>query len=290
MLIWNPETPEQNSLWFLKIPLDEQGILPASVHSDLVSRLYRAVETKDEKERQRLLTDHPYQFTPNHEKMAALHANATKLLALPPSEFAHNAQTYFSQSKPSISWQELGIQGIADYVSRLKESELKLLANQVKRIEKAPLLGLLQQFEHRALPKLMVEKLLELAVKQSDQTDLVCACLRACSQSPAMGLFTPFITEQLALPGVSLEFTLIVVTRYLSVITDESTLILALDALATQSDADGFARVMTNLAMQPGYSGIVMRVLSSSHLTPALANALSQLIQQQRHGERAEHS
>jgi hypothetical protein len=135
----------------------------------------------------------------------------------------------------------------------------------------------------------MVEQLLKLAQKNSTDIDLVCLCLRACSQSQAKRLLVPFIGQQLEETHLNIEFTLIIITRYLQVLDDEALLMKTLHSLAQKSDDDGFHRVMTHLTQQPGFSGITMKALSSPHLTPTLANALSQLIQNQRHKSSEQH-
>jgi hypothetical protein len=288
IFLWNTEETAQNSLWFLKLPLDEQGILSAGVHSDLVRRLYSALQESDEKERARLLTEHPYQFTPDHEKMAALHAKATQLLALPPSDFHESADDFFKNPNSSFQWQQLGIQGIADMVCRLKDPDFTTINKRLLELDVAPLIGLLQQLEHRPLPTSTIETLVQLIEVHNDQPAVVSNCLRAAAQSPAAKLLDVLIEEKLNSDSLPLDFVLIVLTRYTRLLNDNNFSILVLTRLAQLADADGFARVMTNLAMQPGMQGIVMKTLSSKNLTTQLANALSVLIAQQRHGKRNE--
>ncbi|EAR08722.1 DUF3549 family protein [Reinekea blandensis] len=284
IFLWNESLTEQNSLWFLKLPLDEQGILPAAVHSDLVNRLYKALQTGDAKERQRLLTDHPYQFSPDPEKMAALHAQATQTLGLPPSDYHAPARAFYLENqKLDQHWSGLGLQGIADLVCRANDDELNQLCRRVEALDAEPQRALLTQLEHRPLPTAAVEALVNLAETREPQTlDLHTAALRAGANSTAFRLFEPTIHRTLEAPDVSLEFILTVLTRYTALLTDVELTVKTLDRLAVLADADGFARVVTNLAMQPGMNGIVAKILGSSHLTDPLGHALGRLIQQQR--------
>lgn len=289
IFLWNEEVSEQNSLWFLKLPLDEQGSLPAAVHSDLVNRLYKALQTADEKERQRLLTDHPYQFTPEHEKMASLHARATDILGLPPSDFHQPARDFYLSESSSANWATLGIQGIADFVVKANDDELIQACQRVKDLEDAPKFALLQQLEHTHLPTRAIELLKSCCEEQSNNIAFITAVLRASTQSQAHKLLEPTILKLVEKRTASTEFILSIITRYTYLLKDEEIAVSVLDQLAELADADGFGRVMTNLAMQPGMQGIVMRTLGSQRLTETLANALSQLIQQKRGGSNVKH-
>lgn len=278
IFIWNPERNEQNNLWFMKLPLDEQGIVNAAAHSDLVSRLYKSLQTKDAKERQRLLTDHPYQFKPNTQKMAALHATATKLLGLPASHHFQSAADFYQHTSANTDWATLGVQGIADFVIRLKESEFEALNPHLANYPPEVFIALAAQFEHRVLTTSTVQSLFAIASARDVDIDTVNACLRAVSQSPAIRLFDNLATTLVINDQASLETILILLTRYRHLLADTQSAAQLLDSLASKADADGFNRVTANLAMQQDMSGIVMRILGSEHLTETLANALSGLL------------
>jgi len=279
---WNGDLIEQNSLWFLKLPLDEQGILSAAVHSDLVNRFYRAFQTSDRKERQRLLTDHPYQFKPDNEKMAALHALASHQLALPPSFYHQSAAQFYLNDDREVQWQQIGVQGIADIVTRLSNTELESLNNRIASLEDEPLIALMRQLEHFPLHSSTIDALISRSQNAPNHSSIVNACLKSASQSQALKLVEPIILERLSACDFDLEFLLIIITRYHYLFDNIKTATTVLDHLAQMADSDGFNRVVTNLAMQTGMEGIIMTILRSASLTENLANALSRLIQSQR--------
>ncbi len=289
LFIWKQDGTEQNSLWFLKLPLDEQGILSTAVHSDLVSRMYRAQKAIDTKERERLLTEHPYQFTPDHEKMAALHAVATDLLALPASEYLENAQNYYLQNDSTTPWQGIGLQGIADLVCRLNAQQVMPLSDALPNLADEPLMALLRQCEHSPLPSSLVKAIANIAANPNQSEDVYIACLRACAQSSSAMLLEASIHNRLASNQFSTEFLLTIITRYTHLLKNDQFAVNVLDKLAKQVDNDGFERVITNLAMQSHMAGIVLKTLASPHLTEALANALSILIKHRRRPPNAHH-
>lgn len=282
IFLWHPTNKDQNSFWFLKLPLDEQGILSAAVHSDLVNRLYRSLQEADTKERQRLLTDHPYQFEPDPEKMAALHAHATKQLELPASPYLDGAKQFYCDGI-EMDWQTLGIQGIADLLCRATAAEMAAINNQLSTMDKAPAGQLIRQMEHLDIPTSTAETLLALAKKQPNDFLLLNTCLRGASQATAKPIFDDYLSEKIKHTQLPLETILLILTRFHHLLDDVQISVSVLDQLASQADSDGFQRVLTNLAMQPSNKNIVRSTLASPDLTENLANALSQLIQQQRH-------
>lgn len=281
ILVWNDERIEQNSLWFLKLPLDEMGIVSAPAHNGLVRRLYQALQNTNEKERQRLLTEHPFQFKPDAVKMAALHARATQLLNLPASMYFDDAKDYYLNESTPLSWQNIGLQGIADLVARLTDDKIDSLNRRIETLDQEPLIGLAQQLTHQHITASTAKALIDRA-SRSSQTGLQNLCLQACSQAETMKDIEPYIFAKLNTLSGNLEFLLILVTHYTALLSTTRTAVLILDQLAKHTDSSGFNRVVTNLAMQPDLEGIVMKVFRSDQLTETLATALSQLIQNQR--------
>ncbi|MEJ2041924.1 MAG: DUF3549 family protein [Reinekea sp.] len=282
IFLWNPEQKQQNSFWFLKLPLDEQGIVSAAVHSDLVNRLYRSLRENQPEERQRLMNDHPFQFQPDTEKQAALHARVTSELKLPASPFWESADQFYRQGV-ELDWQQLGVQGIADMLCRTDEAAFKSINQRLKTLPEEPARYLMRQLEHIAAPTTTVATLLSLAQAPSATDGLQHDSLRGASQSNARRLFDDFLLQRICSSQLSLETLLLVLTRYHYLLDDLEVATTLLDQLADQADSDGFHRVITNLTMQPGMQGIVRRVLSSPSLTEPLANALSLMIRQQRY-------
>ncbi|MBU2862571.1 DUF3549 family protein [Reinekea forsetii] len=281
ILLWNPENKDQNSFWFLKLPLDEQGQLSPGVHSDLVNRLYRSVQTQDEKERQRLLTDHPYQFSPNEEKKAALHAQASKLLASKSSQFYAPALEFYTDANSPLQWQALGLQGISDLLVRLDSAQEQALIKQIPHLDSEPFIALMNQMEHTTPSTQLVEAVLSRSSIYTQTSEMI-AAIRGVSQAKANKLVRPLIDQGLKFFANQLELLLAIITRYPHWMTDVQFSVPVLDQLAQSTDQDGFQKIIHHLAILPGLQGIVMSLLGAPNITPALANALSIIIQQHR--------
>ncbi|WP_157954310.1 DUF3549 family protein [Saccharospirillum mangrovi] len=277
LLLWHPDNREQHAIWFMKLPLDEQAALPAPIATDVLNRFMKALATADETERQRLLTDHPYQFKPDDAKMAALHARAGRILGAPVSQFYAAARDYCLSDADPMSWQQLGLQGIAEVLEAANDAEQKRLANRLPLLPIEPRQQILQLLEHQQPNLTLAEAIMAMADRQADAA-LDAAALRALSQSDAVGLVRAFISRVLNRQSDSLDVVLAILSRHPHLLDDTELSLVALDRLAHLADQDGFNRVVQGLALQPGLSGLVMKVLRHPNRSETLARAIGGLI------------
>lgn len=207
VIFWHPDAADKHYVWFLKFPLDEQGLLIQSARDEfLVMLLDRVGEcmlaAADGKQIEGALKDSPYTFTPREDKMAAFNAHATQTLALKPSPFFTEAYAYFTGKRPLDSWNTLGMQGVADVAARVDSSEETMgLIETINELPAEPF-KVLSTFLESAKPTTGIVEMLSrrldvlLQEKQPD-ISLVSACLRAASNSPASGLIDSMVSQVL---------------------------------------------------------------------------------------------
>ncbi len=130
------ESVDNHYVWFLKLPLDEQAKLNLAARDDFLRRLFDALrnylhdaqQNKHQTAAGKLhslessLQDNPYGFQPKEEQMANFHALVHKQFSLPASHYYQSTQEYVSGQKDFTQWSQLGLQGIADFCSRLDEA------------------------------------------------------------------------------------------------------------------------------------------------------------------------
>ncbi len=141
-IVFWPDSSQTNKpisnhyVWFLKLPLDEQAKLNLTARDDFLRRLFEALrnylhDTQQNKHQttagklhslESSLQDNPYGFQPKEEQMANFHALVHKQFSLPASHYYQSTQEYVSGQKDFTQWSQLGLQGIADFCSRLDES------------------------------------------------------------------------------------------------------------------------------------------------------------------------
>lgn len=156
VLIWNPKQAGQQQIWFLRFPLDEQGKLVFAARDDLLKRLAQSVGDQlygEVDPEQDPLKDNPFSFTPDQQRMAAFHAQATNLLKQPASEFLQTVLDYLKPGGDLSQWQNLGIQGIADFCARMDENQrADKLAKALTEMPVEPYCAFCQQLENVAIP------------------------------------------------------------------------------------------------------------------------------------------
>ncbi|MBE0438909.1 MAG: DUF3549 family protein [Gammaproteobacteria bacterium] len=289
VIFWNPNLPEKQYVWFLKFPLDEQGLLIQAARDEfLVMLLDRVGEcmlaAADGQNIEGALKDSPYTFTPREDKMAAFNAKATKSLAAKPSRFYQQAYNYFTGKHDLSGWATLGMQGVADVAVRLDDNEATLgLIETIPKLPEQPF-QMLCTFLENAEPATGIVEVLsqfvdtELQEKQAN-IPRICACLRAASNSPAKGLVDRMVTRVLQhLCSQNIEILATISGRIWRVLEQEHICKLYLEQLA-HNDAGyaGFSQVLADAIYMPKMRGHIMKVMRSPVRSEKLTRFMGKL-------------
>jgi len=288
VVFWNPVSPDKHYVWFLKFPLDEQGLLLQVARDEfLVMLLERVGEcmlaAADGKNIEGALKDCPYTFSPREDKMAAFNAQATHSLASKPSKHYADALAYFTGQKDVSNWQSLGMQGVADVAIRLDESEETLgLIETIPKLSDEPFMVLSTFLEHAEPAAGIVEVLaqridMELQEKKPD-IKRICACLRAASNSPAKGLVDQIVMHILKHQcSQNIEILATISGRIWRVLEQDHICQLFVEQLANNdAGQDGFSQLLADVMFMPGMRAHIMNALRS----PSRSNKLSQAVGQ----------
>jgi len=190
ILSWSPRTPEHKvsspTIWFLKLPLDERGLLIQAARDEFLNQLLETIGTNmlDQQastEWAEQLKHSNLAFTPDQARMAAFHAQASLALEQPASSFYSAVRSYMSNENSQQHWQELGLQGFADFAMRLNQQQ-----EWQKKISQlpAPVLDTIAaQLENQKLDHELAKAFILRGQDSIDDGEKV-ACLRAISQSP----------------------------------------------------------------------------------------------------------
>lgn len=289
VIFWNPKVPDQHYVWFLKLPLDEQGLLIQAARDEfLVMLLDRVGEcmlaTQEGKNIEGALKDSPYTFNPREDKMAAFNALATKSLEIKPSQFYADARAYYTGQKDLSDWQSLGMQGVADVAVRLEDYEETLgLIETIPKLSDEPFIVLSTFLEHAEPAAGIVEVLaqrvdMELQEKQPDIARL-CACLRAASNSPAKGLVDQMVMHTLKHQcSQNIEVLAIISGRIWRVLEQDHICQLFVEKLA-ENDAgySGFSQLLVDVMFIPGIRSHIMKALRSPNRSDKLTRYIGRM-------------
>lgn len=277
-------------IWFLRLPLDERGLLKQAAVGDFIKYVIEAmgatlnsVPTEEEQEK---LAANPYTFKPKDDKMAIFHAILGEQLSLPASHYYEHAQHYLSGNVGWEQWQGVGLQGLADVCARMKqENNSTLLRKALTNLPMTPLYALLGCLEHCELPDPLSQRIVERLESEINQPEpdlfLISALIRALSGSDS-NLLSQQLTRLLAVPALCHPEILVAIAgRCWNGLANVEVASQFLLRLAETEDQTLFNQLFADLVMLPILRGIMLQVLHSQ-ANPALVEAIARLQQHAR--------
>ncbi|MGJ7458642.1 DUF3549 family protein [Halomonas sp. MA07-2] len=174
-------------IWFLALPLDEQGLLVPAPRDAFLQRLLEtlgrsvaSIGREDGEAVDNLMKDNPLAFTPSLPFQALLHARASRDLDMAASQHLEPVEDYLS-GQQEIDWQALGLQGLADFVVRMDADDQTRLANRLPALPGKVLTSLCYCLEHVAIGADLARGLRDRgeAAARSGDIEAFSACVRA---------------------------------------------------------------------------------------------------------------
>lgn len=275
-------------VWFLALPLDEQGQLVPAPRDAFLQRLLITLgrsaeraggETDGSAEIDNLMQNNPLAFTPSLPFQAMLHAHATHDTGKPASQHLEPVEAYLS-GQQQVDWQFLGLQGLADFAVRLDDEAARQLATTLPSLPDEVLNSLCYCLEHVAIPDPLAMALRQRGEQaaQAGQLETLCACVRAIGgASPAQaGAWYDELLDDPAACGPDLLAA--IAGRGWMHLEDGERLPRFLTRLAQQPSAD-FAAAARDLALIPRLRLPVLMVLREAGRDTVIGRRLAGLSQ-----------
>lgn len=294
VIFWSPTLPDKHYIWFLKFPLDEQGLLVQAARDEFLSMLLERVggymlAVTGNQDIEDILSDSPYTFTPLEEKLAAFNSKANKSLGRQASSYYHNALNYFIGEKDLNDWQSLAIQGVADVAERLNEGEeTQRLIEALPKLPERPFMVLCSFLEHVEPTVGIAEALaqqIEYELEQKEPNiEKICACLRAASNCPARALLEQMVIKTLKNDcSKKIEILAVISGRLWQLLENSQICTLFVERLA-ENDADysGFSQVLADAMFMPGLREHIMKALQCPKRSDTLSKRVGEMFGQVR--------
>ncbi|MBV1787243.1 DUF3549 family protein [Marinobacterium sp. D7] len=288
VLIWNPKLREQNTIWFLKLPLDEQGYLVQAARDDLVHRLLQnAVNAQQGGLEEDALKDNPFAFKPDQEKMAIFHALAAQATGARPSGYFETVQEYVNGELPLERWTDLALQGLADLVVRLDDKRnASALAKRIPEVPLPALASIATLLEHTT-PPLAVRNALAarldrlLATTDTDPL-LVAALIRGLSNIEDESFKQQQVLNVLqSTHALEPEVIVAIASRCHLALQDPEVLRTFLEQLAAgKAGQAGFSRVLADLMFMPALRALIMQAFRNPARSELLSKAIGEMFGQ----------
>lgn len=278
LLFWSPDKKEEHQIWFIKFPLDEQGLLKQACRDDFLRRTLQEVAQQQEQgDDQPPMEENPWGFNPKQDKMATIHAKCSVALGVQPSQFYGAARDYLIRQ--SGDWQTLGVQGIADFCARLDQDENEaILINALPRLPEELLLQLLPQLENEQI-SFELGQAIAARVGNEPSANLMSATIRALAQVKG-NVLREFVS--LCLDSThqnNVEVLVAISGRAWDALNDSAIALRFLEALANNdAGQEGFNHILRDVLYLPEIGSVVREAFRSEERSDHLIKALGEFL------------
>jgi hypothetical protein len=276
-------------LWLLKLPLDERGLLNQGARNHFIAIIVEALGAdltqETSKKQEELLSSNPYLFTPAQYKLASLNSKIKVDLKQQPSEYFLPFKQYLVDSTHKgngwQNWKNVGVQGITDFVARIKQDKHdELLFKALPHLPSEVLSPVCSALENEQFPVALIDALLkslEEALEQRENTSKVTLLLRALAANSQHIHVKSAVSQILNQQEVPTDILITLSGRCWLALTDEATLMRFFEHLLKDNDLALFSSIFKDLVAIPSVRPIAFQCIRSDNRSPALAQAIGQL-------------
>ena len=283
ILFFNKQLSTEHYIWFVKLPLDEQGKIISAGRKQFLQIVTEALGAQLDKtdNPNNQLPENPFTFVPNQNQLADFNAKSRCLLNIEPShQFTHIKQHI--NAPHSQNWQTLTLQEIADFCAQIQRpAHSQLLVEHFETLAPELQKALCTSLENNTPPKALIDTLLAWQTKAP--TCLVRAelTLRGTSQSPQSSNIKACLINLLKSDLSKEPNVLILISaRHWLYLNDADVLALYVQALAEQ-DGQLFAGLFPDLVQIPAIRNTMLSVLRWPEKSQALTKAIGHLFGQE---------
>lgn len=285
MVFWaqdakGPEAKANPFIWFLQFDLDEVGLLNLQQRDHYISLVVKELGNKvlGTGEQQSSLDNHPYTFTPDQNRQAAFNAKVKVALKQPASMHYEHVQAFFAKQISADKWQELTVQGIADFSARIEHANNeKDLINYLPNLSIQTLCAIGATLEHETISLTLTNKLIEaqnLAIEEGDN-EQVLNLLRCLVGSSAKALILQQLTILLSNSNIADESLFVIIAgRFWQYLDDKSLRHLFFEKAATNTNKNLFGGLFIDLVAVPSVRDDVLSLLRDPTRPEAISVAI----------------
>ena len=271
-------------LWFVKLPLDERGLLNQGARNHFIAIIIEALgenlSVNPTEQQEALLKKNPYHFTPAQYKLAAVNSVVSTSLKQSASKFYLPAQTYLSGKNGWDAWREVGVQGLTDFAFRLNETNnATVLTHALPSLPEEVLLPLCSALENINLPADVIVQItarFQLAQSNEKHSEAI-ALLRALASSTQHPFSEKCLTNLLAHDNLNNDILIIIAGRLWPILANKALLFIYLEQLTKENDDELFSAIFKDLVAIPMIRPVLLQAIRSPERSPALAQAIGML-------------
>lgn len=284
IVFWQKEST-QPYIWFIKLPLDERGLLNQAARNHYLAIIIEALgnniaQTPSIKQEE-LLKSNPYHFTPAQYKLAALNSIINAELKREMSTHYPVFKQYLSDGLAWQNWHHIGVQGLNDFAAHIKESSnADSLAQAIPFLPEQVVNPLCIALENQNLPLILIQAILN-TLKQSDlKEETKNNLIRSLGSSAKHPLVLDYVDSLLKHSNlVTTETIILLVGRLWEAFEDNQRLLSLFEVIANMDDLALFNEIFKDLVAIPSLRLQVLEAIRSEKRSGALSHAIGHLFQ-----------
>ena len=278
IVFFQPGQNQQHYIWFIKLPLDEQGFIVAASRQHFLQMVVDALGLQLDKTSHQQLPDNPYTFIPSQQQLADFNSISRTTLGLPPSQYFEHALQYL-QNPQQGDWQTLSVQGIADLVAFMHQKDLETsLISQFQHLAYEVQLAICHSFENHSISLPCAEMLVKWGQLATNDPTRCTLLLRALSQSQQQDLVAKLIQQLLQQDNaMHQDIFIVIAARHWQTLHKHQLIESYMQQLA-DFDTNLFSALYRDLVQIPDMRQTMLAMLNKPGHPASLASALEQLI------------
>lgn len=280
IVFFNPTLNQSHYIWFVKLPLDEQGLLISAATNQFLQIVVEALGEQLEKTQKIKdgLPENPYTFTPPPQQLADFNSISRNILNLPLSKHYNDVINYL-RNPETENWQSLPLQGIADVASTIEQKEIKTLFLQnFMQLELQVQIAFCRSFENHIIDLEIAQLLLTWYQEQPHKQDRLSNLIRGLCQATNTPLIQTLLFEVLQSPAVSNDLLILIAARHWQQLNNKTLMKHYIDCLC-QAEQGLFIGLFSDLVQVPSLRNTMMEVLRWPDKRPELTEAIAQLFE-----------
>jgi hypothetical protein len=282
ILFFNKQISNERYIWFVKLPLDEQGLVIGAARQQFLQIVVEALgQTLDKPNNaNKQLPENPFTFIPNQQLLADFNSIGRVALKLPLSEHLDLTVRYLVNPQQH-DWRMLPLQGIADFTASLPQDEPRhLLLKQFLTLVPEMQHALCASLENHRLDEDISTLLINWYHQDVQDEKRLHSVLRGLGQSQAKTAVSSLLSVVLnSANGQSSAALMLIAARHWQYMKEPSILTLYAELLAICED-DTFIGLYSDLVQIPEIREAMLGVLRWPKKSPRLTQAIGQLFGQ----------
>lgn len=282
ILFFNKQTSKEQYIWFVKLPLDEKGLVVGAARQQFLHIVVEALGNTLDKQSNpnNQLPENPFTFIPNQQQLADFNSLCKVELGIPLSDHLTLAEQYLTNPE-HLDWRNVSLQGIADFTASLQQNKHRLLLlKQFSSLAPDMQYALCASLENHKLDEEISTLLINWYHQDIEDEKRLHSVLRGLSQSQARAAVNSLISSVLnCTNGHKSSALMLIAARHWQTLNELTILTIYVELLA-DCDEDVFIGLYSDLVQIPEIRESMLGVLRWPKKSPQLTLAIGQLFGQ----------